>query len=57
MGGLKCGIHLQIVEVNDGIRLTQVSLQKKNREINIPRVFSIIQGNDRNLLLQPLIQG
>lgn len=52
MGSLKCGIHLLSVEVNDGIRLT-----KKNREINIPRVFSIIQGNDRNLLLQPLIQG
>lgn len=33
MGGLKCGIHLQIVEVNDGIRLTHVSLQK--RGINI----------------------
>lgn len=55
MGGLKCGIHLQIVEVNDGIRLTHVSLQKK-RGINIPRVFSIILENVRNLLLQPLIQ-
>lgn len=32
MGGLKCGIHLQIVEVNDGIRLTHVSLQKKTRD-------------------------
>lgn len=32
MGGLKCGIHLQIVEVNNGIKLTQVSLQKKPRD-------------------------
>lgn len=29
MGGLKCGIHLLSVEVNDGIRLT---LQKKPRD-------------------------
>lgn len=50
MGGLKCGIHLLSVVVNDGFT-------KKNREINIPRVFSIIQENDRNLLLQPLNLG
>ncbi len=56
MGRLKCGIHLLSVEVNNGIRLSKF-LYKKNREINIPRVFIIIQENDRNLLLQPLIQG
>ncbi len=33
MGGLKCGIHLQIVEVNNGIKLTQVSLQKKTERL------------------------
>lgn len=32
MGGLKCGIHLLSVEVNDGIGRTQVSLQKKPRD-------------------------